>query len=196
MYKTENLFKNTINEIQNLWKTNKNLSKFVSWPQDLKFTNSQNKRIAVTDKLSSWNINDQSSNSKIHKLISNLSQYVRWESGYYEKDVSKSFLNNYGFFELIGPTGHFETTKMALYVNFLDKNTIYPLHNHEAEELYYIVSGEAKFEDEKGEYKILTPTETRFHKSYEPHAITTYKKQILSFVIWKNKFQKVSKIFK
>ena len=65
-----------------------------------------------------------------------------------------------------------------------------------AEELYYIVSGEAKFEDEKGEYKILTPTETRFHKSYEPHAITTYKKQILSFVIWKNKFEKVSKIFK
>ena len=62
MCKTENLFKNTINEIQNLWKTNKNLSKFVSWPQDLKFTNSQNKRIAVTDKLSSWNINDQSSN--------------------------------------------------------------------------------------------------------------------------------------
>ena len=68
--------------------------------------------------------------------------------------------------------------------------------NESTLELYYIVSGEAKFEDEKGEYKILTPTETRFHKSYEPHAITTYKKQILSFVIWKNKFEKVSKIFK
>ena len=94
MYKTENLFKNTINEIQNLWKTNKNLSKFVSWPQDLKFTNAQNKRIAVTDKLSSWNINDQSSNSKIHKLISNLSQDVRWESGYYEKDVCFHFKIN------------------------------------------------------------------------------------------------------
>ena len=39
-------------------------------------------------------------------------------------EVGKEFLNKYGFFELIGPTGHFETSDMALYVNFLEMNII------------------------------------------------------------------------
>ena len=32
--------------------------------------------------------------------------------------VGKDFLSKYGFFELIGPTGHYETSEMALYINF------------------------------------------------------------------------------
>ena len=83
---------------------------------------------------------------------------------------------------------------MALYVNYLDKNSYYPWHNHEAEELYFIVSGEAKFESESEKPKILKSTDTRFHKSYEAHRITTANKNILSFVIWKNKYENVSKI--
>ena len=83
---------------------------------------------------------------------------------------------------------------MALYVNFLDKNAYYPWHNHEAEELYFIVSGEAKFESKNQKEEILSSTKTRFHKSYQPHAITTSDHQILSFVIWKNKFENISKI--
>ena len=128
--------------------------------------------------------------------LSSLSFHVKWENGYAEKDVNKNFLNNYGFFELIGPTGHFKTSKLALYVNYLDKKSFYPLHNHEAEELYFIISGEAKFENNNGDYEILTSNKTRFHKSFEPHAITTDNNQILSFIIWKNKFEKVSKIIK
>ena len=108
--------------------------------------------------------------------------------------LSKEFLDKYGFFELIGPTGHFLTSDMALWVNYLDKNSYYPWHNHEAEELYFIVAGEAKFESESEKPKILRTTDTRFHKSYEAHRITTTDSKILSFVIWKNKYENVSKI--
>ena len=79
-------------------------------------------------------------------------------------------------------------------VNYLDKNSYYPWHNHEAEELYFIVAGEAKFESESEKPKILRTTDTRFHKSYEAHRITTTDSKILSFVIWKNKYENVSKI--
>ena len=194
MKKTEDLFINTLKEIKYLWCTNKILSKFVNLPEDLRLVNIKNNQIDVTTKLSLWRESNDDSNKKIHKLISSLSFHVKWENGYTEKDVSKNFINNYGFFELIGPTGHFKTSEMALYVNYLDKNTYYPLHNHEAEELYFIISGKAKFENHNGDYDILTSNKTRFHKSFEPHAITTYNNQILSFVIWKNKFEKVSKI--
>jgi mannose-6-phosphate isomerase-like protein (cupin superfamily) len=83
---------------------------------------------------------------------------------------------------------------MAIYVNFLDMNSHYPWHNHEAEELYFIVSGEAKFEKGNEAPVILKPEDTCFHKSNQPHRITTTDKKILSFVIWKNKFENVSKI--
>ena len=127
-------------------------------------------------------------------MISKLAPNVNWNNGYSEDQTSKEFLDKYGFFELIGPTGHFVTTDMALYVNYLDKNSYYPWHNHEAEELYFIVSGEAKFESESEKPKILKSTDIRFHKSYDAHRITTTNKNILSFVIWKNKYENVSKI--
>ena len=196
MKKIEDLFIGALKEIKYIWSTNQTLSNFVSLPEDLKLYNVKNNQINVTTKLASWSESDVDTNKKIHKILSSLSFHVKWENGYTEKDVNNNFLNNYGFFELIGPTGHFKTSEMALYVNYLDKNTLYPLHNHEAEELYFIISGQAKFENNNDDYEILTSNKTRFHKSFEPHAITTDNNQILSFVIWKNKFEKVSKIIK
>ena len=194
MNNNEELFNQAKNEIEKLWSDNKNLSDFVDWPNDLILKEKNTHKINVADKLSTWKSPNDNQVDKIHNLISDLSPHVHWENGYSENEVNKEFLNKYGFFELIGPTGHFLTLEMALYVNFLDNNTHYPLHNHEAEELYFIVSGEAKFESEDEESKILKSTDTRFHKSYQAHSITTFDKKILSFVIWKNKFENVSKI--
>ncbi len=195
-YLKEKLFNDTLKEIKKLWTEYDDLSNFVKWPKNLIYVKNNKNKIEVTDKLLAWKSDNNSKINKIHNLISNLSPYVKWESGYNEKDINKEFLNKYGFFELIGPTGHFKTSKMALYVNFLDDNVCYPWHNHEAEELYFIVSGEAKFESKDNETKILSSTNTRYHESYKPHQITTTNNKILSFVIWKDKFQKVSEILK
>ena len=168
MNSTQDIFNKAKNEIKKLWIDHKELSNFVTFPNNLVLKNLKPQKAPVTD----------------------------WEQGYNEKEVDKDFLNKYGFFELIGPSGHFETSEMALYVNFLDKNTYYPWHNHEAEELYFIVSGEAKFESKDQDEEILSSTKTRFHKSFQPHAITTIENKVLSFVIWKNKFEHISKLIK
>ena len=194
MNNTTDIFDKAKIEVQKLWANHKELSNFVNFPKNLVLKSLKSQKISVTDKLFNWNKNLNTKLLELHKAISNLSPYVNWEQGYNEKEVGKDFLNKYGFFELIGPTGHFQTSEMALYVNFLDKNAYYPWHNHEAEELYFIVSGEAKFESKNQNEEILSSTKTRFHKSYQPHAITTSDQQILSFVIWKNKFENISKI--
>ena len=194
MSNNEDIFNQTKIEIEKLWSDNEKLTNFVNWPKNLVLTNKSKNKINVTQKLSSWKSNNDQQIDKVHNLISNLAPHVNWNNGYSEDQTSKEFLDKYGFFELIGPTGHFVTTDMALYVNYLDKNSYYPWHNHEAEELYFIVSGEAKFESESEKPKILKSTDTRFHKSYEAHRITTTNKNILSFVIWKNKYENVSKI--
>ncbi len=194
MIEKKSIFDEVINEIHNLWVNNLELSNFVKWPKDLCLSKIKSNKVEVTNKLSKWKRKDHSSTSKIHNLISTLSPYVNWEKGYDEKEVGKKFLKKYGFFELIGPTGHFLTSKMGLYVNFLDSDTCYPWHNHEAEELYFVISGEAKFESKNEKSEILKSTNTRFHKSYQPHSITTTNEKILTFVIWKNKYENISKI--
>ena len=196
MSNIENIFENTKNEVEKLWYNNNVLSNFVKFPKNLSLINFSRNKIPVTEKLFNWNSNLESNLKELHILISSISPYVNWEQGYEENDVGKDFLNKYGFFELIGPSGHFKTTEMALYVNYLCKNAYYPWHNHDAEELYFIVSGEAKFESKNQNTEILSSTNTRLHKSFESHAITTDQKPVLSFVIWKNKFENVSKMIK
>ena len=196
MSNTENIFNNAKNEIEKLWNSNRVLSNFVKFPKNLLLKDLKINKIPVTDKLLKWNLNLNTKLIELHKSISKLSPYVNWEHGYKEKEVEKDFLNRYGFFELIGPSGHFKTSEMALYVNYLCKNAYYPWHNHDAEELYFIVSGKAKFESKDQNTEILSSTNTRLHKSFESHAITTDENPVLSFVIWKNKFENVSKLTK
>ena len=196
MSNVENIFENTKDEVEKLWYNNSTLSNFVKFPKNLSLINFRRNKIPVTEKLFNWNSNLESNLKELHILISSISPYVNWEQGYEKNDVGKDFLNKYGFFELIGPSGHFKTTEMALYVNYLCKNAYYPWHNHDAEELYFIVSGEAKFESKNQNTEILSSTNTRLHKSFESHAITTDQKPVLSFVIWKNKFEDVSKLTK
>ena len=196
MSNTENIFNNAKNEIEKLWNSNRVLSNFVKFPKNLLLKDFKINKIPVTDKLLKWNLNLNTKLIELHKSISKLSPYVNWEHGYKEKEVGKDFLNRYGFFELIGPSGHFKTSEMALYVNYLCKNAYYPWHNHDAEELYFIVSGKAKFESKDQNTEILSSTNTRLHKSFESHAITTDENPVLSFVIWKNKFENVSKLTK
>ena len=190
------IFNRAYLEISKLWEKYKVLSNFVNLPKELELVSYKTNKLPVTDKLLSFNSNLNSNTKDLHNAIINLSHHVKWEPGYGEEDVGKDFLNKYGFFELIGPTGHFQTSEMALYVNYLEKNTHYPLHNHEAEELYFVLSGEAKFESENERSEILTSTKSRFHKSFQQHAITTFNQQVLSIVIWKNKFDNISKIIK
>ena len=196
MNKTEDIFNKAKNEVQKLWDNQNELSDFVKFPDNLILKNIKSKKVPITNRLLNWKNNINTNHKDVHLAIGALSPYAKWEQGYDEKDVGNDFLNKYGFFELIGPTGHYETSEMALYVNFLDKNAYYPWHNHEAEELYFIVSGKAKFECEDQDIEILSSTKTRLHKSFQPHAITTIENQVLSFVIWKNKFENVSKIVK
>ena len=194
MIEVNKLFNQAYIEIEKLWAKYDVLSNFTNLPKNLNLKNLKTNKLPVTDKILNFSSNMNSDTRDLHHALKDLTYFVNWEPGYGEQDVGKDFLNNYGFFELIGPTGHFETSEMALYVNYLEKNTHYPLHNHEAEELYFVLSGEAKFESTNEKSELLTSTRTRFHKSYQPHAITTSNQQILSIVIWKNKFENISKI--
>ena len=180
------LFDNLKKEIFLLWSSHKNLNEFVKLPKSLKYNNIPNNKIESVKILESWEENDSSIKST-HKLIKEVSSHVHWKQTYDEKDVGKNFLDKFAYFELFGPTGHFLTDEMSLFVIFFDKETYYTWHNHEAEELYFVISGSAKFESKDDVPEILYKTKSRFHKSFQPHSLTTLKDKCLCFVVWRNK---------
>ena len=79
---------------------------------------------------------------------------------------------------------------------FLDAENFYTWHNHEAEELYFVLSGSGKFESKADESEILTPLKTRFHKSFQPHSLTTHNEKCLSLVAWRDKLNSETKVVK
>ena len=187
------LFDNLKKEIFLLWSTHKNLNEFVKLPKNLKYNNIPNNKIKPVKILESWK-EDDSSIKSIHKLIKELSPHANWKQTYDEKDVGKNFLDKFAYFELFGPSGHYLTNEMSLFVIFFDKETFYTWHNHEAEELYFVISGSAKFESKDDESDILYMTKSRFHKSFQPHSLTTLKEKCLCFVVWKDKLNSEVKI--
>ena len=180
------LFDNLKKEIYLLWSKHKKLNEFVKLPKNLTYNRILKNKIKPVRILENWEENDSSIKS-IHNLIKEISPHAHWKQTYSEKDVGKRFLNKFAYFELFGPTGHFLTNKMSLFVIFFDKGTYYTWHNHEAEELYFVISGNAKFESEGDKSEILYKTRIRLHKSFQPHSLTTQNDKCLCFVVWRNK---------
>ena len=85
---------------------------------------------------------------------------------------------------------------MSLYVIFFHTDNFYNWHNHEADELYFVLSGSAKFESVGDKSEILTPMKTRLHKSFQPHSLTTYNEKCLSLVIWRDKLESSIQVVK
>jgi len=186
MINKNQLFDTLKKEIFFLWSNHKNLNEFVKLPKNLKYNIIPNNKIESVKILENWEENDSSIKS-IHKLIKDVSTHAHWKQTYDEKDVGKNFLDKFAYFELFGPTGHFLTDEMSLFVIFFDKETYYTWHNHEAEELYFVISGNAKFESKDDMSAILYKTKSRFHKSFQPYSLTTLKDKCLCFVVWRNK---------
>ena len=187
------LFENLKKEIVLLWSSHKNLNEFVKLPKNLKYNDVPNSKIESVKILEGWEENHNSIKS-IHKLIKKVCPHANWKQTYDEKDVGKNFLDKFAYFELFGPSGHFLTNEMSLFVIFFDKETYYTWHNHEAEELYFVISGSAKFESNGDKSEILFKKKTRFHKSFQPHSLTTDNDKCLCFVVWRDKLNSEVKV--
>ena len=121
----------------------------------------------------------------LHAAIRAIAPLVRWQQTYTEAEVGRDFLNRYGWFELVGPTGHFRSDEIRAYIAYWGPGLYYPWHLHEAEELYYVIAGSARFEAEGLPPQVLGPGALRFHATNQPHAMTTEEDGILTLVLWR-----------
>lgn len=110
---------------------------------------------------------------------------AEWRQTYSEDEVGRHFLDRYGYFELLGPSGHFRSDETRAFIGFWGAGLEYDWHHHEAEELYFVLAGEAVFEAEGMQPRTLKPLDHQLHTSNQPHAMNTLDSGVLTFVLWR-----------
>lgn len=161
------------------------LAAFAQWPDAVVYEGSTIKTVPAADILHAWNVGRGDAAGRLHEAIRGLAHHVAWRQSYTEAEVGADFLARYGWFELIGPGGFYRSGNYRAYIGFWDHGLHYPWHLHEAEELYYVISGEAEFEAEGETPATLGPGDTRHHAGYQPHAMTTRDAPVLTLVLWR-----------
>lgn len=121
----------------------------------------------------------------LHEAVRGIADYADWQQTYSEAEVGADFLARYGWFELVGPEGHFRSEGLRAYIAYWGAHLYYPWHLHEAEELYYILAGQALFEAEGMAPQMLGPGDLRLHAANQPHAMTTTDSPVLALVLWR-----------
>ncbi len=105
-----------------------------------------------------------------------------WTAGDLPK--SESVQDGYAFIEIVGPDGLCgpDTLRFGLYLQA--PTTFYPPHDHEAEEFYYVLSGDAEWQQSEGQFQAKQPGTLIHHLPRERHAMRTGKAPLLAMWIW------------
>ena len=110
----------------------------------------------------------------------------------YKKDsntpsgISLDFMEQLGVYAIIGETGPFSSKDLSVYLVYMPAQLTYPWHYHPAEELYFILSGEAVFRREGHEDRTVGESDIIIHESNQAHEMQTYDSPLLSIAIWRN----------
>ncbi|MEP2027768.1 MAG: dimethylsulfonioproprionate lyase family protein [Paracoccaceae bacterium] len=111
---------------------------------------------------------------------------AHWRETYKNTTIGDSFLDRFGCYALIGPNAPWVSKKFAAFVVYMPANLWYPRHHHPAEELYFVLVGEAEFHADGKASRVLRSGDSVFHDSGTPHATQTHDAPLLAYVLWRN----------
>jgi hypothetical protein len=111
---------------------------------------------------------------------------LAWRQTYTANDLGESFLDNYGWTEILGNSGPVASERIACGFLILGPSTHYPRHRHEAEEVYLPLSGAAAWQQGDGKWTERPPGTLIHHARDEPHAMRTGVSPLLALYLWRS----------
>jgi len=115
------------------------------------------------------------------KLTKIIAHNVLWNEAV--RGVPEFFKGGYAFAEIIGEMGFKFSEKIRLGLFLQKPNLNYPLHAHDAKELYYILSGSADWQIADKKFKAC-PGLIIHHEEREEHAMITSELPLFALWIW------------
>jgi quercetin dioxygenase-like cupin family protein len=111
---------------------------------------------------------------------------LAWRQSYTRDEVDATFLENYGWSELLRPAEKRTSAQISCGVVVLGPGTLYPHHCHEAEEIYVPLSGTAAWQQGDALWREHPPGTLIHHLSEEPHAMRTGEEPLLAMYLWRS----------
>lgn len=109
---------------------------------------------------------------------------LRWSQTYAAADFGPVFLERYGWTELAGQRGPFQSDEIAAGLMMLGPDTDYPAHRHAAEEVYIVLSGAASWSRD-GVLGIQPAGTLIHHPSMVWHGVATSREPLLALYLWR-----------
>lgn len=162
-----------------------NAAAFCPWPDDLTYAEREPNTLPAADLIRQSPGEFSATSGGLVRALQDLAPYLEWRHTYTLEEVGQHFLDTYGWFELAGPDGHFITHQTRITAAYWGPGLDYPRHDHVAEELYTVLSGEALFMSDGDPDEVLGADGTRFHASSQPHALITQDSPLIVFVFWR-----------
>ncbi len=110
---------------------------------------------------------------------------LRWQQTYGAADFGAAFLQGYGWSEFVGLRGPCPSTRIASGVLLLAPGVVYPLHAHEAEEVYLPISGVAEWQQGAGDFAPVPVGQAIHHASWVPHAMRVGAEPLAALYLWR-----------
>ena len=127
----------------------------------------------------------------LQKALLDASPAMAWRtiyqpSGKPDEHHDYGFADRLGCYIIMGKDGPFVCHDMTIFLVYMPARTFYPWHKHPAEELYFMISGNAVFKRAGEDDVTLSEGQSMFHSENQPHAIETTNRPMLSLCIWRN----------
>jgi mannose-6-phosphate isomerase-like protein (cupin superfamily) len=119
------------------------------------------------------------------RALAAASDALEWRQTYSVDDFGPAFLNNYGWTELIGTRGPIPSATIACGFLLLAPGTDYPLHAHEAAEVYLPLAGAALWRRGTESFAARQPGDLIEHAPWTPHAMRTEDDPLLALYVWR-----------
>lgn len=141
--------------------------------------------LPVLDHLPSLTNYTKQATTLVQTLIANTA-HLHWGQTYSASDFGSAFLQQYGWTELMGLRGPFANTKLACGFLLLGPNLEYPLHSHEAEEVYVPLVNGTIWARESESWEGQPVDQPIYHPSWLRHGMRTTHTPFLALYLWRN----------
>ena len=121
----------------------------------------------------------------VRSFVQNLSN-LQWLQSFTAADFGQGFVDNYGFVELMGPRGHFDSSAMSGGILLIGPGQHFPSHHQVAEELLIPLTNGAYWMRDGGPFQERQAGEVILHESNETHAIETPASPLLALYAWRD----------
>lgn len=123
--------------------------------------------------------------SDLRAFLIRFAPQARWQvTEAYRGHFDNSFFDNEAWCELIGPTGLIASNDVRIGLLIMGPGLVYPAHRHPATEWYHVLSGTGQWAQGSQPAMPRTPPAALFHRSDEPHAMTTHQEPVLALWSW------------